>query len=139
MVARLFQPDTLSDDEACKDSPYKIVFAYDGIEVDTLAEHLKDFLKDPKNQVAERLPNIIHVLGKYAIRKVYASQIRDISTGKVAEGNKFAYHIIRRNWDVLTMMEILNTIQHGAFVSNYLKYDYSEWNRQIFERLQQEK
>lgn len=137
--SEIIPPDILLDDEAWTDSPYKIVFAYDGIELDSLIEHLKDFLKDPKNQVAERLPNIIHVLGKYTIRKVYASQIRDMSTSKVAEGNKFAYHIIRRNWDVLTMMEILNTIQQGAFVSNYLKYDYSEWNRQIFEKLQQER
>ena len=114
-----------------EDTPYKIVFAFDGIEQDSLIKHLVDFLRDARNQVGERLPNIIHVLGKYTIRKVYASQIIDTSTGAVATGNKFAYHSFSKNADVLAMLEILNTIQHIGFASNFLGFDYSKWYTRI--------
>ena len=127
----IFPPDMGVDPEAWEDSPYKIVFAFDGIEQKSLNRHLVGFLKDERNQVGARLPNIIHVLGKYTIRKVYASQIRDISTGAVAEGNKFAYHSFSGNADVLAMLEIFNTIQHVAFASNFMKFDYSDWYVQI--------
>ena len=126
------------DEEAWADTPYKVIFAFDGIERATLEEHLVEFLKQNNDQPASRLPNIIHVLGKYAIRKVHSSQIRNNSSGDVASDIKTAYHTFSRNADVLAMMEILNTIQHGAFVSNYLKYDYSEWYGEILEMLRQE-
>ena len=126
------------DLEAWEDSPYKIIFAFDGIDRDSLVRHLVGLLKDERNQVMERLPNIIHVLGKYTIRKVYASQIRSASTGAVATGNKFAYHSFLRNADVLAMLEILNTIQHVAFASNFMKFDYSEWYAQIRNLLEED-
>ena len=124
------------DREAWEDTPYKIVFAFDGIEQDSLNRHLVDFLKDKRNQIGARLPNIIHVLGKYTIRKVYASQIRDTATGAIAKGNNFAYHSFSGNADILAMLEILTTIQHGAFASNYLMHNYSEWYAQIRTLLQ---
>ena len=124
--------------EAWEDSPYKIVFAFGGIEQSTLNQHLVDFLKDPTNQVGARLPNLIHVLGKYTIRKYYASQIRDASTGAIAEGNKFAYHSFAGDADVRAMLEILIAIQNRAFASNFMNYDYSEWYRRISMMLQQE-
>ena len=126
------------DQEAWEDTPYKIVFAFDGIEQDSANKHLIDFLKDERNQVGARLPNLIHVLGKYTIRKVYASQIRDKSTGAIAQGNNFAYHSFSKGADILAMLEILTTIQHSAFASNYLKYDYSEWYIRIQEMIQEQ-
>ena len=126
------------DEETWEDTPYKVVFAFDGIERAALREHLVTFLKQNKNQPVSRLPNIIHVLGKYAFRKVHSSQIRNTSSGDLASDIKTAYHTFSRNADVLAMMEILNTIQHGAFISNHLKYDYSGWYGEILEMLQQE-
>ena len=127
----IFPPDMGVDPEAWEDSPYKIVFAFDGIKQRSLNRHLVDFLKDEKKQVGSRLPNVIHVLGKYTIRKVYSSQIRDISNGGIAKGNKFAYHSFSGNADILAMLEILNTIQQVAFASNFMKFDYSDWYVEI--------
>ena len=126
------------DEEAWADTPYKVVFAFDGIERSSLQEALVDFVKHNRDQPASRFPNMIHVLGKYAIRKVHASQVRDRSSGEVAPDIRFAYHTFSRNADVLAMMEIINTIQHAAFASNHLKFDYSEWYGQILQMLEQE-
>ena len=140
-IPRVPDPETIVppflafNEESWQDLPYKIVFAYDGIERDSLCEHLFNFIKENKNQPPSRLPNIIHVLGKYTLRRVHSSQIRNRSTGDVVPDIATAYYTFKKNADVLAMMEILNTIQHGAFLSNYLKYDYAEWYGQILELL----
>ena len=126
------------DEEAWADTPYKVVFAFDGIERSSVRNILMDFIKQNDDLPVSRLPNMIHVLGKYALRKVHASQIRNSSSGEPASDIKTAYHTFSRNADVLAMIEILNTIQHAAFVSNYLQFDYSEWYGQILQMLEQE-
>jgi len=136
--ADIIPPIVRLDEESWEDMPLKVIFAFDGIERGSLCKHLEGLLRKNKNQPASRFPNIIHVLGKYTIRKVNASRIIDTSTGTVAKGNKFAYHIFSRNADVMAIMEMLTAIQHRAFASNFLNYNYGEWYGQVLNVLEEE-
>ena len=132
-------PSFLSyEKEAWEDRPFKVIFAFDGIERDSVAEHLGNFLKANRDRPTYRLPNIIHVLGKYTFRKIHTSQIRGSSSDKVIPDITGAYHGFLKNADVLAMMEILDAIHQGAFASNFLLNDYSEWYFRIRNRLEDE-
>ena len=66
----IYPPFLSFDQEEWEDMPYKIIFAFDGIERDSIQKHFTSLLKKHKNRPVSRTPNIIHVLGKYTIRKI---------------------------------------------------------------------
>ena len=50
-----------------RDTPYKIIFAYDGLNANTIYNHITGYYNQHAQIPTARRPNVIHVLGKYMI------------------------------------------------------------------------
>ena len=127
----------LSDDY-WQDSPYKIVFAYDGIDAATACEHIAAFYTQHQGIPIHRRPNIIHVLGKYTILRMLAGMAVYNVDGTLATDRPEIgeYHPFVTNSDAPAMAWILIDLQRKAFMSNSLWYKYDEWHNKIIERIQ---
>ena len=62
------------------DWPYKVIFAYDGIEKETIYRYVSQFYKERPEIPQECRPSLIHVLGQYIlVRWLPEMKARDIS------------------------------------------------------------
>ena len=122
------------------DLPYKIVFAYDGIEASTICEHLEAFYAQNPNIPITRRPNIIHVLEKYmVIRKTSGMTVLN-PDGKpdAIQPEIGQYRPFSTGPDASAMTWTLIALQENAFLCNSLMYKYGEWHNKIMARIQNE-
>jgi hypothetical protein len=113
------------------DWPYKIIYASDGIAVNTLMGHLEEYyLRHPEISNGRR-PNIIHVLGKYIIHRAGKSskEWKPVSKEiRSLEENQF--HFATLNPDIQGIIGVLWKLQERASTSSNIHYTYGEiWRR----------
>ena len=60
-------------EERWQETPYKIVFAYDGLSANTICGHIDEFYSQCPEIPNAKRPNIIHVLEKYMIMWITSS------------------------------------------------------------------
>ena len=121
-----------------QDTPYKIVFAYDGIAASTISAHIEEFYDQRQEIPLARRPNIIHVLEKYMVMRI-APGMKVINPGGVPDANQpevGQYKPFFKGSDASAMAWTLIALQEKTFTSNSLMYKYSDWHDRIMERIQ---
>ena len=137
---RIVPPYLKVHDDKWRDTPYKVVFAYDGINANTVYNHITDYYNECRDVPTDRRPNLIHVLGKYVIMRM-ARGMTVTNPGGQPDANQpedGQYHIFITSPDILTMGWILNELQQKTFLGNHLMFKYDEWHNRIMARIQRE-
>lgn len=125
------------NEERWQETPYKIVFAYDGISADTICGHIDEFYTQRPEIPHYRRPNIIHVLDHYMIMRITSGTTVTNSDGTpdVNQPEIGQYQPFFVAPDTLAMAWKLIALQENAFLSNHLLYKYGEWYNKIVERI----
>ena len=123
-----------------RDTPYKVVFAYDGIDAHKICGYIKSFFDQHKHIPLFRRPNIIHVLGKYVIIRTNRSMtvLNPVGQPDLDQPIEGQFHPFFTGSDVSALGWTLNEIQDKASFSNFLLFKYGEWHKRIMERIQRE-
>jgi hypothetical protein len=109
------------------DWPYKIVYATDGIQGQTLLKHLATFYKNHGDIAVSRCPSIIHVAGKYIVaRAVKGMNLRDVTTGDEQELELGTFQLISRESDLQGILWVLEGLQTNASASTHILFSYTE-------------
>ena len=118
--------------------PFKIVFAYDGVEANTLLGHISEYYQGNQAIPLARRPDVIHVLNKYLIARITANA-RIESDGPIAHPHDVGkYHLFQIGSDAIAMSFALNALYRDAFRSNYFFQDYGSLHNGIVDRLRRE-
>jgi len=106
--------------------PYKVIYASNGIEGNTILNHLNDyFIKNSEIPVSRR-PDLIHVAGKYLIiRAKKGMKIRSASTAEDKDLEAGTYQLITKDPDLHAIIWTLNDLQQNAAASTEILYSYS--------------
>ena len=111
------------------DWPYKVIFAYDGIDKEAVNKYVSDFYKDNPNIDLERRPSLIHVLGKYIyVRKKSNVKILNADGSEISNPpppGGYAFCDIAA--DVSAMAYMFTELQHRTFVANHMIWKYRDW------------
>jgi hypothetical protein len=103
--------------------PYKIIFALNGMQVDNFVEAYNKFLAAHPDISFEKLPDLIHVVGKYAVLKLK----KDGGTTKTGQPFPPEFFIpFTDHPDVLGIHNAISNIQQIAVASRYIHYDYQD-------------
>ena len=133
----ILSPLVKDNENIWPDTPYKIVFAYDGIDKDTICGHIDDFYTTHNNIPAVRKPNIIHVLNKYVVMRIVPGMKVLKADGKVEpiQPDAGQFHWFTREPDVLAMTWALNHLQNRHFLINNSMIRYGEWINGLVNRI----
>ena len=128
------------EEDSWQDTPYKIVFAYDGIDANTICGYITSFYDSHRHIPLARRPNIIHVLGKYMISRTTPNMTVLDPNGQPAtdQPNVGQYYPFDTDSDVSALGWTLNEIQNKASLESVLLFKYDEWHNRIAERIQRE-
>ncbi len=127
-------------EDSWQDTPYKIVFAYDGIDANTVCDHITDFYNEHPEVPLARQPNIVHVLQQYLIIRT-VSGVTVLNPDGQPDANQpdvGQYYAFFVGPDVSALAWTLNAITEKAWLSNNLLFKYGEWHNKIVERIQRE-
>lgn len=106
--------------------PYKIVYASDGISLDTLLDHLNNFYVANSSIPLSRRPDIIHVAGKYAILKAGSVHSLMNSAGEVVPLTVGEYVPLTSNSDLQAILQVLDELQVRATLSAHILFSYRD-------------
>ena len=126
------------DKDNWQDTPYKIVYAYDGIAANTICAHITAFYNQHQEIPIARRPNIIHVLDKYMVMRIAPGMTVINPDGKpdATQPDAGQYKPFFTGSDASAMAWTLIALQEKSFLSNSLMYKYDEWHNKIVERIQ---
>lgn len=119
------------------DTPYKIVFAYDGIRPKTAYEYVAEFYNQHAHIPIDRRANMIHVLGKYLVMRTTRGMTVISVSGEPREDQPEVgqYEVFTRASDVSAMGWMLNTMHKKALLAHHLLFKYDELHNKIIERV----
>ena len=124
------------NESSWQDTPYKIVFAYDGIAADTACDHIAEFYAHNSDIPIFRRPNIVHVLNKYMILRITPGlgvKNYDDSDSDQPEVGQFLPFFVAS--DVSALALTLTTLQGKAFLSSHLMFKFDGWHDEILARI----
>lgn len=101
--------------------PYKIIFASNGIEAETLKKTMTDFYTEHPAIPSNRRPDIIHVVGRFCIRRAFRDLVYEGRTIKAG-----TYFTTTADVDVASLVVVVHAIQQNLAASRYIPFDYSE-------------
>lgn len=103
--------------------PYKVIFAFDGIELTSLKDTLNQFFEHHPQIPFNKRPNLIHVAGKYVIVRIEqeGGKTRD---GKNIESNTF--YSMMEPTDVFGLFLTITQIQSVALNAKHIFTGYNE-------------
>jgi len=109
------------------DWPLKVIYATNGIALETLSMHLNDYYTANPTIPFTRRPNFIHVAGQYVLfRAVSGMTMQHPNTGIVTELTKGEYYPITTDSDVQAIVWTLNELQQNATSSAHILFSYGE-------------
>jgi len=101
------------------DWPYKVVYASNGLNLDTILQHLVEFYSENNSVPENRRPNIIHVAGKYYILRCTGDEQVD---GKTFKPGTFIGFVNRP--DPQAIAWVISNIQQRALASDHILFQY---------------
>ncbi len=108
-----------------EDWPYKIIFALDGVNDDTLLAHLASFYENNSDIPISRRPNIIHVAGKYVVLRVDENHVlREIGDERIKELPPNEYIVIRNNPDLSGIAYVLSELHDISILEGHINNRY---------------
>ena len=123
-----------------QDAPYKIVFAYDGINASTVYDHITDFYERNSEIPPFRKPNLVHVLGKYLVMRI-TPDVQVVNPDGLPDANQprvGEYKTFITSPDTSAMVWLLNELQHRVFLGNHLLFKYDDLQNKVMERIQRD-
>jgi len=109
------------------DWPLKIIYASDGISLETMQNHITEFYNNNPDIPINRRPDIIHVSGKYVIFKMrLGMSMMNIEDGKNKETELGKFYQFNQNPDMQAITWTLNDLQKKANISTQIIFDYNE-------------
>ena len=109
------------------DWPYKIVYASNGLEGQTILEHVLSFYAEHPDIPINRRPNLIHVAGKYVIFRVVKGMTVKSFPGDPGEKPEIGtFHLIARDPDLQAIIWALNGLQQKAAASMQIFFSYGD-------------
>ncbi|KQS45904.1 hypothetical protein ASG38_14940 [Flavobacterium sp. Leaf359] len=118
-----------------EDWPYKIIYASDGLNGETLLKHCDEYYLENPNIPISRRPNIIHVAGKYYIMKVgIEMELLDKKTKKqeVYNSEIGSFSLMHdTESDLQAIIWSIYNIQINCTASNHILFNYAWLINQI--------
>lgn len=105
------------------DWPYKIIYAHEGIALETLCKSLNKFYLDCPNIPFSRRPNLIHVNGIGCVVRIVPGGEKLRNGDTVPE---HTFHQISDLTNVYALKRAIDNIQSNAVLSQYILLNYSE-------------
>jgi hypothetical protein len=117
-----------------EDWPYKVIYATDGLNAETIFDHLSEYYRQNKHIPVSRRPHVIHVAGKYAIIRVLPGMslkhhLDDADTSLEVG----TFHITANDPDLQGIVWVLNGLQKNAATSTHILYKYNELINRVLE------
>ncbi len=111
------------------DWPYKVIFAYDGIDKETIYQYISQYYSERPEVPQECRPSLIYVLGEYIlVRLLPEMNIRDV------EGSQFSVDRLVGNYrwfdtaaDLSAMVYMFTSLQKRAFLAYHMIWNYDKW------------
>ena len=107
-----------------EDWPYKVIYATDGINGETLISHLTAFYEKHPEIPIHRRPNLIHVAGKYIIVRVTPGINVKKASGLVEQPELGSFRLFTRDPDIQGIVWVLTQLQDLAAASTEIAYSY---------------
>lgn len=103
-----------------KEWPFKVVFAYDGVSIDTAWEKVNSFYEKNPNIPYWKRPDIIHVIGKYI--GVKTNENFNVN-GNILPPNQY-FFTEYDNPDVFALQYTVSEIQKRAMISQHILFPF---------------
>jgi hypothetical protein len=107
-----------------EDWPYKVIYATDGINGETLLSHLTTFYNNHPEIPIHRRPNLIHVAGKYIVMRVCPGLSIKKTSGLIEQPEPGTFHLFTRDSDLQGIVWVLTQLQDLAAASTEISYSY---------------
>lgn len=108
------------------DWPYKIIYASDGIAVETLLGHLRDFYLENSDISLDRRPNLIHIAGKYAITRIRNGDTVRVDSSPSAIAMPVGYfYPITKDSDLQALVLASHELQKKANEATHIIFSHS--------------
>lgn len=121
-----------------EDWPHKIIYASDGIAGKTLKSHIDAFYVQHPEIPIHRRPDLIHVVGKYAIKRVTEKTALLGSDGAAAGAELNSFVLLDTYPDVQAIMMALDHLQQYVSASSHIVFFYGEIVNKVSDVLRQE-
>ena len=111
------------------DWPYKVIFAYDAIEKETLLQYIQEFYHEKPEIPQECRPSLIHVLGRYMIvRWLPEMGVRDVGDpSSLIDTPVGEYRSFVKGSDLSAMAFMFSSLQKRAFLAYHMIWPYNRW------------
>ena len=106
-----------------EDWPYKIIYASDGVSSKTVLDFLAHFYAEHAEIPINKRPNLIHVIGKYAITRV-PKEGQKTRSGDTLEPNSF--HLNPDPKGVVGLLIAVSAVQDNVTAAKIIYYSYWE-------------
>lgn len=123
-ISRRAAPGLPITQAAYNDWPYKIIYASNGISGDTLLGHLNDFYSKNPQIPIHRRPDVVHVLGQYALVRTKEHMNLQAVGGTSVRPPPGVFHINDSSADLQAIMWVLFEMQHRATLAGHILYSY---------------
>jgi len=115
-----------------EDWPYKVIYAIDGINGDTLLAHLTSFYSSHPEIPLSRQPNLIHVVGKYVVIRITPGMMIKSIKGSIEKPTYGTYRLFTEDSDLQGIIWVLTQLQENATASKEITFSYRELISQTF-------
>lgn len=106
--------------------PFKIIYASDGLSPETIRTHFENYYQENKGIPDSRMPDIIHVSGKYSFIKIRKGmKILNSETQIEKKYKDSNYFITDKDVDITALMHTIIGLQDYAMASHYIINNYS--------------
>jgi hypothetical protein len=110
-----------------EDWPYKIIYASNGLEAQTILNHLNAYYDEHPDIPICRRPNVIHVAGKYVIfRAIAGMSMHNRATGQNTPLDPGTFHLMTTDPDLQAIVWVLNGLQQRATASTHILFGYED-------------
>ena len=108
------------------DWPYKIIYASNGINGQTILSHIQDFYIQHPDIPLNRRPHIIHVVGQYVLFRITdGMQIVSSSGQSIKNGMAGDFELFTKDPDLTAIVWVLDNLQQSAAASAEIIFGYS--------------
>lgn len=120
LTGRILPAYTIADYD---EWPLKIVYATDGASLPTLLAKIESYYQDNPDIPTTRQPELIHVAGKYNVRRIVRSGTTTRGGAPIAQGT---YYGQPENTDVWALQFVVNEIQKYASAAQHILYKFDD-------------
>lgn len=125
-------PLITNPDEVVSQMPQRIIFAYDGINFESLRKNLDEYIKQKSLSIKER-PDLIIVNNSYFFAKIPPGGANDIFTNESLTPGIYTANSLKEMNDIggAALLNLLTRIQNLVLLSSYFDVDYQLYLNKI--------